>query len=46
MLTLMLLSLAIHAGQHGKPREPHNFPLSLVAFMISLLLLWQGGFFA
>jgi len=46
LIALMFLSLAIHAGKHGQPREPYDFPVALVSFMISLTLLYFGGFFS
>lgn len=44
-LVLAFLALVSHATMHGKPREPHNFPVALLAFGLSLFVLGCGGFF-
>jgi len=46
LLTLYFLSLIVHATKHGEPRDAYSFPVSLVGFMLTMTLLWLGGFFA
>lgn len=44
-LGLAVFSLGIALEQHGKPRSPSSFWVSLVSSAITLGLLWWGGFF-
>lgn len=45
-LALTLLGLGLVWGKHGEPRDNYNVGTSLLATVISLWLLWAGGFFA
>lgn len=45
MAILAMTSLAMAAIDHGKPRIPHNFPLTLVCIGINLFILICGGFY-
>lgn len=45
-VVLAILSLVTYAAQHGKPQEPYNFPMRLIAFFISVGILVCGGFFS
>lgn len=44
-LSLVFVGLLIAANQHGKERSPHNFWVTLVATLITVSLLFWGGFF-
>jgi hypothetical protein len=44
-LSLVFMGLLIGANQHGKERTPHNFWNTLVATIITISLLYWGGFF-
>ena len=45
-LLLMLSSLLIAARDHGKPKEgKNNFWYSFIALIITMSLLYWGGFF-
>lgn len=43
---LVLISLLFAANQHGKPKKgKHNFWVTVIACIISISILWWGGFF-
>lgn len=44
-IILFAISGTVTLLNHGKPREPFNFWVWLLAFAIELTLLIQGGFF-
>jgi hypothetical protein len=44
MFVLLLLSLGVSIGTHGKPRKPTNAGAALIAVLIEVGLLWWGGF--
>jgi len=44
-LFLLFFGLIITAQKHGEPRTSYNFPMALVSFMLTLFLLFIGGFF-
>lgn len=44
-VVLVALALGIHAAKHGQQREPYNFIMALVNVVISVGLLYAGGFF-
>lgn len=46
LLALMFISLTSNAVMHGKPRDAYSFPIAMVNFMICVLLLYLGGYFA
>lgn len=46
-LTMVLISLLLEANRHRQPKQGNNsFWVALVATIISLGLLYWGGFFA
>jgi hypothetical protein len=45
LIVLIFVSLILSAHDHGKPRKPDNFWISLVSAALMLLLLWWGRFF-
>ncbi len=45
VLVLMGIGLLLSANQHGQPRKPTNFWLSLIGTMLTIGLLIWGGFF-
>jgi hypothetical protein len=46
MLVILALGGGIALALHGKPRDDHNFFLWFISFLITMGLLWWGGFFA
>ena len=46
LLILLVLSLIINTGNHGKPREPYNGFTSLISFGMWMFFLVCGGFFS
>lgn len=44
-LFLAALSLIISVSCHGQPREPHSGPTTFLGLIISIGLLYWGGFF-
>jgi len=44
-LSLVFIGLLLVANQHGKERTPHNFWNTLVATVITISLMYWGGFF-
>jgi hypothetical protein len=46
VVLLNLVSLLLYAHDHGKPKTgKDNFWLALLTSLISVALLWWGGFF-
>lgn len=45
MIVLITLGLGVNLAEHGKPRTPHNFIVSLISAGISVALMSAGGFF-
>ena len=45
LLSLVLIGLLITANLHGKERPNYNFWLSLISNVITLAILYWGGFF-
>jgi hypothetical protein len=45
VLAISGISLLITAHDHGKPRSDNNFWISLIGTIITLGLLYWGGFF-
>ena len=44
-LALTLLGLGINMGLHGERQNPHNFWTALFGSVVSVSLLYWGGFF-
>lgn len=44
-LVLVVFGLIYEIINHGKPHEPHNAYTFAISTIISLLLLYWGGFF-
>lgn len=44
-LVLVFIGLMIAAREHGKPRVPSSFWITLIAALIVMSLLIWGGFF-
>ncbi len=44
-VTLLLVSLLISANRHGKPRTAENFPIYFISALLTLGLVYWGGFF-
>lgn len=44
MAVLTVIALLLAANEHGKPRSPHSFPVSLVSVFIQVFVLYAGGF--
>lgn len=44
-MSLVFISLLIVANKHGKEQRPYNFWTTLVSTLITLTLLYLGGFF-
>jgi hypothetical protein len=44
-LSLVFIGLLLVANQHGQVRAPHNFWNTLVATVITISLMYWGGFF-
>ena len=47
MIAFMFMNLFLSAVKHGEPREQNfNFLVTIVSTMLSLMLLYFGGFFS
>ena len=47
LIGLYCLSLGVNAGLHGKPKEGnHSFWTSLMSAIITMFILYKGGFFS
>lgn len=46
VIVLHTFALGVSAASHGQPRPPMNFWASLIGTVMSLWLLWMGGFFS
>lgn len=46
MIILMAMGLGISLANHGKPRSNENAVITIIANVISLGLLYMGGFFS
>jgi len=44
-LAFVFLGLGITMVNHGKPRSAEDFWTTLIAQVLTVLLLWWGGFF-
>ena len=44
-IVLVGLELLMHANKHGQPRENYNILIALFNAVITVGLLWWGGFF-
>lgn len=45
MIALIFVSIGINLAKHGEERPAYNVWTSLIAAIISFMLLWWGGFF-
>ncbi len=45
-LCMSFMGLGMIASEHGKPRTPTNFWMTLIAQAICFSLLYWGGFFS
>lgn len=45
MVVLLLLGTGSSIAKHGQPHDPYNGGMSFVSLLITLALLYWGGFF-
>lgn len=46
MVVLIVMSGAIHLVKHGEPRDNYSFGWWFISFILTVGLLWWGGFFS